>query len=245
MTGRPRCWFATAEKGNPARMTVSDIVARPFQWGSAIRGSRIFHPIGVIASGSIERVAPPSNGLPVPSSDVVARVSKAGGTPGSLPDFIGLALRVAPPRVDATPWDILLVSAGSGVLSRALALRPVTSWTGQPMTTLMPLRYRAKYWWLRARILTDINGFGLSLGNFGERINDAGVEVALDQACGTANFEKVAHLRLTSVVSPGPGNDVSFDPVVNTAPGLRLFPGWLADLRARAYARSRDGRDAG
>ncbi|KZS85459.1 phosphodiesterase [Mycobacterium persicum] len=226
-------------------MTVSDFVARPFQWGSAIRGSRIFHPVGVIASGSIERVAPASTGLPVPSSDVVVRVSKAGGTPGSLPDFIGLALRVAPPRVDATPWDILLVSAGSGVLSRALALRPVTSWTGPPMTTLMPLRYRAKYWWLRARILTDINGFGLSLGDVRERINDGGVELALDQACGRANFEKVAHLRLTSVASPGPGNDVSFDPVVNTVPGLRLFPGWLADLRGRAYARSRDGRHAG
>lgn len=113
------------------------------------------------------------------------------------------------------------------------------------MTTLMPLRYQAKYWWLRARILNDINGFGLSLGNFRERINDGGVEVALDQACGRANFEKVAHLRLTIVIRPGPGNDVSFDPVINTAPGLRLSPRWLADLRGRAYARSRDGRDAG
>ncbi|ORB87790.1 phosphodiesterase [Mycobacterium kansasii] len=226
-------------------MIVSDIVARPFQWGSAIRGSRIFHPVGVVAAGSIGRIAPPSDGLPVPSSDVVARVSKAGGTPGSLPDFIGLALRITPPQADATPWDILLVSAGSGVLSRALALRPVASWTGQSMSTLMPLRYRAQYWWLRVRILSDINGFGLSLDRVEERIDHGGIEMALDQACGRSNFEKVAHLTLTSVIGPGPGNDVSFDPVVNTAPGVRLSPGWLADLRGRAYARSRDGRDAG
>lgn len=37
----------------------------------------------------------------------------------------------------------------------------------------------------------------------------------------------MAHLRLTRVVSPGTGNDVSFDPVTNTARGLRLFrDGW-------------------
>ncbi|CNI73100.1 Uncharacterised protein [Mycobacterium tuberculosis] len=36
--------------------------------------------------------------------------------------------------------------------------------------------------------------------------------------------------------------EVSFDPVLNTAPGLSLYPGWLAELRARAYQRSREGR---
>jgi len=47
---------------------------------------------------------------------------------------------------------------------------------------------------------------------------------------------------LTGVVDSEP--DVSFDPVDNIAPGLSLYPEWLADLRARAYRRSRDGRDA-
>ena len=49
---------------------------------------------------------------------------------------------------------------------------------------------------------------------------------------------------LTGMLDAERGEDVSFDPVVNTAPGLSLSPGWLANLRGSAYQRSRDGRDA-
>lgn len=233
--------FLAAENGNPAPVNVSDLLAKPFQWGSALRGRRFFHPVGVLAEGSLERVAPAGEGLPLPSSGVVARVSKAAGTPGALPDFIGLAIRVAPQRVAATPWDILLVSAGSGVLARAVALRPTTSWTGQTLTSLMPFRYQGSVWWLRARSMTDVNGFGLSLDSIEHAIG-GGVDFAIDQACGRGHFAPLARLTLTSVLDPEP--DVSFDPVTNTAPGVSLYPEWLADLRARAYRRSRDGRDA-
>ena len=90
-------------------MNVSDLVALPFQWGSAVRGKRFFHPLGVVAKGSLQRIAPDGEGLPIPTSDVVARFSKATGTPGGLPDFMGLALRV---DTGTGPLDILLVSAG-------------------------------------------------------------------------------------------------------------------------------------
>jgi hypothetical protein len=221
-----------------------EVAAKPFQWGSALRGRRFFHPVGVLAKGSIERVAPAAQGLPIPSSDVVARVSKAAGTPGALPDFIGLAFRVAPQELKATPWDILLVSSGSGVLARAVALRPTTSWTGQTLTSLMPFRYRGGVWWLRARSLTDIDGFGLSLASVQTTIDDGGIEFSIDQACGRGDFTPLARLRLTTAMDPDPAEDVSFDPVLNTPPGLTLYPGWLANLRARAYQHSRDGRDA-
>jgi hypothetical protein len=223
-------------------VNVSDLVAKPFQWGSALRGRRFFHPVGVLAEGSIDRVAPAAEGLPMPSSGVVARVSKAAGTPGALPDFIGLAVRIAPEQRAATPWDILLVSAGSGVLARAVALRPSVSWTGQTLTSLMPLRYGERNWWLRARIVTDINGLGLSLDSVRNGIQCGGIVVTIDQACGRADFEPLARLTLCNVIDPGQGDDVSFDPVMNTPPGLTLYPSWLADLRARAYHRSRAGR---
>ncbi|OBA79935.1 phosphodiesterase [Mycobacterium sp. 1164966.3] len=222
-------------------MNFSDLLARPFGWGSAIRGKRFFHPIGVLAEGAVERIAPADDGLPIPSSDVVARLSKATGTPGALPDFIGLAVRVP---ADAKQWDILLVSAGSGLLGRTLTLRPVTSWTGQHMSTLMPVRYGGKLWWLQARITTEIPGPGVSLDAVRERIEQGGIEVVFDQACGRSDFEPVARVTLTSVLDERRGKDVSFDPVINTAPGLELYPEWLADLRARAYRHSREGRDA-
>lgn len=229
--------------GTRRQVSVSDIVALPFEWGSALRGKRFFHPLGVLAEGSIERSAPTGRGLPIPSSDVVARVSKATGTPGALPDFIGLAIRVSPPH-EGQPWDVLLVSAGSGALSRAVALRPVASWSGHTMTTLMGLHYRGRNWWLRARIVTDIEGLGLSLDTVRDRIEHGGVEVALDQACGRGHFSPLGRLTLTRVLDAERGADVSFDPVLNTAPGVSLSPGWLAGLRASAYQRSRDGREA-
>ncbi|OBB97929.1 phosphodiesterase [Mycobacterium sp. 852002-40037_SCH5390672] len=225
-------------------MDVFELVGRPFQWGSAIRGKRFFHPIGVLAEGFIERVAPAAQGLPVASSKIVARVSKATGTPGALPDFIGLAFRLPAPHPSDKPWDVLLVSSGSGVLSRAVALRPAMSWNGQILTTLMPLRYQNNNWWLRARTSSEIGGSGLSLDSVRTKLERSNIEVALDQACGRGDFTPVARMTLTTAIDPERDQDVSFDPVLNTAPGLSLHPKWLADLRARAYQHSREGRDA-
>jgi hypothetical protein len=224
-------------------MGISDLVATPFRWASAIRHRRIFHPDGVLAEGSIERLAPANGGLPIPSSDVVARVSKAVGTPGALPDIIGLALRLTPQDSEA-PWDILLASAGSGVLGRTVGLRPVMSWTGQTLTSLMPLRYRQSYWWLRARVMTKINGSGVSLDSVRNQLENGGIEFALDQARGRSDFRQLGRVRLTKIIVPLPGEDVSFDPVLHTAPGVQLYPGWLAGLRGSAYDRSREGRNA-
>jgi hypothetical protein len=226
-------------------VNASDLVAVPIEWASALRRRRVFHPDGVLANGSIERVAPPNVGLPIPtSSDVVARISKGIGTPGPLPDIIGLALRIPPEPFAATPWDILLASAGSSVLGRVAALHPVISWTGQALTSLMPLRYDGANWWLRARMTTEIDGPGISLGRVSERIGHGGIEFDLDQARGASNFEPLARLALTDVIIPSPGEDVAFDPVLHTAPQVSLYPGWLAELRRRAYGRSREGRDA-
>lgn len=206
-------------------MNVFELLALPFQWGSAIRGKRFFHPSGVLAQGYIERVAPAAQGLPIASSEIVARVSKATGTPGALPDFIGLAFRLPTPQPADKPWDILLVSSGSGVLSRALALRPATSWNGQTLTTLMPLHYEGNNWWLRARTSSEIGGPGLSLDSVRSKLERSNIEVTLDQACGGGDFTRLAHITLTTALDPERDHDVSFDPVLNTAPGLSLHPG--------------------
>lgn len=238
-----RSGFHLLAGGNTAHVNLSSLVTVPFQWGAAIRGKRFFHPLGVLTQGSIERVAPDDQGLPIPTSGVVARISKAVGTPGPMPDAIGLALRVPGPGDATKPWDMLLVSAASGAIGRVLALRPVGSWTSQTMTTLMPLQYHGKRWWLRARITTPVDGPGLSLAAVRARIYDGGIEMEVDQACGAGHFDPLAHVKLTKVTSPGLDDDVSFDPVLNTPPGVSLYPDWLAGLRKSAYAQSREGRD--
>ncbi len=222
-------------------MTVMGLVSAPFRWGSALRGRRIFHPDGVVAEGVIERLAEPDTGLPLPSAKIVARLSKAVGTPAALPDIIGLAFRVGLQEESSSggEWDVLLASAVPGPILRSIGLRPVTSWTGTSMTSLAPLRYRDTNWWLRARITTPIDGFGLSLDGVRGTLEHGEIAIDVEQGRATSGFDPLARVTLTNAA---PGRDVSFDPVLHTAPGVEMYPHWLADLRAHAYAQSREGR---
>lgn len=213
----------------------------PLRWGASLRGRKVFHPNGVLANGVVERVAPPGEGLPVESCDVVARVSKGVGTPGALPDLVGLALKMPPSAFAASAWDVLMVSSGSGLLTR-FSLRPALSWGPQSLSTLMPYEYDGKYWWLRAGLTTDIDAQGLSLDAIRRALADGEVTFDLDQACGTNGFTPLARVTLTE---PMPDDQsVSFDPTLHAPPGIRLAPGWLTGLRRQSYDRSREGRDA-
>lgn len=224
-------------------MKTSDLVALPLQLGSALRQRRIFHPLGVLASGHIERVAPPDRGLPVESGEIVGRVSKAVGVPGGLPDLIGLAWRMPTQALNAAPWDVLMVSTGGpGVLAR-FGLLPTTSWTGTTLSTLMPLRYRDGWWWLKAQLRTDVAG-GLSLDALCDEIEAGELVFDIQQAHGIKRFEPLAKLTLTTAIPTDEDHDVSFDPTRNTLPGIALGPQWLTALRERAYLRSRHGRAA-
>jgi hypothetical protein len=197
----------------------------------------------VLANGSIERMAPPGYGLPVESSNIVARVSKAVGLPRALPDIVGLAWRMPPQHSATTPWDVLLASAGAGVATRYL-LRPVTSWSGVALSSVMPLRYHEDNWWVSARITTDIAARGVSLASVETQIASGGLQFTIEQARGsTGDFQPLATLTLDELL-PSDAGDVAFDPTRHSAAGVDPFPDWLTDLRRDAYRRSRQGRAA-
>jgi hypothetical protein len=219
-------------------MKTSDVAALPFEWGAALRRRKLFHPNGILAEGRLERLAAPGVGLPVVTGDVVARVSKGVGLPGSLPDIGGLAWRMTTGAGDAFSWDLLLASTARGPLGRVL-LRPITSWSNAVFSTVMPLSYENQAWWLRARIVTPIDEGGLALDVIARHIGEGGLELEVEQAAGTGEFQPLARLRLRQVAAPG---DLSFDPVLHEAPGVRLMPGWLTSFRRAAYRRSRQGR---
>ncbi|MBW8710255.1 MAG: phosphodiesterase, partial [Mycobacterium sp.] len=109
-------------------MHASDIATLPVRLGAALRHRRLFHPDGVLAEGVLERVAPPGEGLPMLSCDVVGRVSKGLGLRGALPDIAGLAWRMPPPQDlrSCMPWDVLLASS---VAPSRIILAPVRSWS--------------------------------------------------------------------------------------------------------------------
>ena len=223
-------------------MKASDVVALPLKLGAAVRHRRVFHPLGVLASGHIERTATARRGLPIESGEVLGRVSKAIGVPGDLPDLIGLAWRMPTHANSATPWDVLMVSTGDGLLAR-FGLQPTRSWTGTTLSTLMPLRHQDGWWWLKAQLLTKVPD-GLSLEALGAEIEDSGIVFDIQQAHGTGSFEPLATLTLSATIPTDEDHDVSFDPTRNTIPGVELGPQWLTALRERAYLRSREGRHA-
>src|SRR6185369_181541 len=166
--------FVRRRFGHTKPVQVSDVAALPVRLGAAIRTRRLFHPNGVLAEGLLERVAPADDGLPMQSCDVIGRVSKGIGLPGSTPDVAGLAFRIPPPQDlrSCGPWDVLLASTFAG--SR-FALAPTTSWSGATFSSLMPLRYRGRVWWLRARLVTDLDTAGLSLKSIEDEINSGGI----------------------------------------------------------------------
>lgn len=224
-------------------MKASDLVALPLQLGSALRRRRIFHPLGVLAAGHVERVAPADRGLPVESGEIIGRVSKAVGIPGGLPDLIGLAWRMPTHTDHGPPWDVLMVSTGGhGKLAR-FALQPTRAWTGTTLSTLMPLRYRDGRWWLKAQLRTELGG-RLSLDTLRDEIESREIVFDIQQAHGSEPFQPLAELTLTATIPTDEDHDVSFDPTRNTFPGVTLGPQWLTALRERAYRRSRHGRSA-
>jgi hypothetical protein len=201
----------------------------------------LFHPDGVVAEGVLERIAPPGEGLPLVSCDVVGRVSKGIGLPGGLPDVAGIAWRM-PPQQDlrsCTPWDVLLASTAGNT---RLALAPVRKWSGATFSSLMPLRFKGGLWWVRARLVSHIDAPGLSLAGISDQIDSGGVHFEIEQAAGTGKFEPLARLTLRHV-DPST-DDVGFDPILHSDPEVSLAPAWLSDFRRAAYRRSREGRDA-
>lgn len=230
-------------------MRASEIAALPIRFGAAVRSRRLFHPVGVLANGGIERLAADGDGLPIASGPIAGRVSKALGVPGDLPDIAGLAWRMPSTGTASRPWDVLLATAGLGdasVLANRLLLRPVTSWSNTLFSSLMPLRHGGDLWWVRARLTTAMPSSGLSLDSVVDRIAHGGLQFDIEQACGTGSFEPLARMNLNEVIPAAehPDDDVAFDPARNSAPGVELWPGWLRRVRRQAYDSSREGRDA-
>ena len=220
--------------GQPEAVQISDIAALPVRVGSAVRNRRLFHPVGVLADGTVERLAPPGQGLPIRSGDVIGRVSKAIGLPGAGPDIAGLAWRMEPNG--PTRWDVLLASTVRG----RLLLAPAITWTGTVLSSLMPFRHQGGVWWIRARLTTEIKVPGLPLDAIRSHLGSTGVEFLVEQAAGTGDFRPLARLALHRPHT----EDIAFDPILNTDPAVSALPQWLTDFRRTAYRRSREGRDA-
>lgn len=229
-----------SDLGRHRQVSISDLTTLPLKAGAALRDRRVFHPTGVLCAGAVTRVAPDGEGLPLVSGDVVGRVSKGAGTPGSLPDFAGLAWRMQRDADAQVPWDVLMVSSTARIV-----LRPTRTWPAAQYSTLMPLGYRGGVFWLRAHMVTPLDDDGLSVDAVRTRLASGPIEFSVEQARGGGAFTPLATLRFDrALCGDEPECDQPFDPTQRSGAEVVLLPHWLTSLRKAAYRNSREGRGA-
>ena len=85
-------------------MQPATLITSPFRRLAELRHARVFHPDGVLCTGTASLTG--DTPLPLAGGPVTARISKGIGLPGSWPDIVGLAVRL--PDGSASHWDLLL-----------------------------------------------------------------------------------------------------------------------------------------
>ena len=191
------------------------------------RRRKALHPRGCVRSGVIRRYGCRARTgvtwIDEPGTDrVVVRLSRATGLPWSLPDTLGLALRV--PRHDGGHGDLLLATVGTGAVGRFF-IRP-TRHLGRPYGSVMPYRSPSGPLLLAAFPLAeDATRFELACSGLRGAWLPFGV------------------LEVESDWDDAPDAPLTFDPVLNQLPSLPSY-GWAAQLRRFSYAASRRARGA-
>lgn len=183
------------------------------------------HPKGTLCAGRLRRVGlSVTLGVPwldLPGDDaVMVRLSRGVGLPLALPDVLGLAVRI--PLADGRHGDLLLATTGIGEFSRFLLL-PARDPYAATYSTLLPYRSPAG-----PVLIAATPAPGSPTAGF-----------ALSVAVGGRPWVKFAHLALAHT---RPSTDeISFDPMTNTLPGLEPYS-WVARLREGAYRAARRSR---
>jgi hypothetical protein len=202
----------------------------------AVRRARAFHPTGVALTGTWtaadELIPPLGPSRPWP---VVVRLSKGVGLPGSVPDVLGLAVRIVDLYGQDEHQDLLLSSSGSSGAGRIL-LRPTSDHGHATYSSLVPYDTPAGSGalWARAELAE-----GAEPPRTVEQAADRALagELTFVVGVGTEDRERLLgelhlHERLADDLAEG----LRYDPM-NAGPAL-CPTGPLQELRERAYRAS-------
>jgi hypothetical protein len=211
-----------------------DVLRTAFRVLAGARGAPVLHPRGVWFEGTLTGSA---DDFPLPSEPtaVTGRISKSAGTPGALPDVLGLAVRI--PRPDR-PWDLTLSSSGANRVTRLLPL-PSRHWTAARYGTIMPYRWHGRLRWLCAVAAPGQPPIPSSLRDLADVLRTRPLEFTL-RTSSPDGWQDVG--RLTARTAVDPQDQISFDPALNRPADLEPVPAALNRARQRAYEGSRRGR---
>ena len=225
------------------------VFAAVFRLLKVARPDRPIHPKGIGLAGELTRTGAsgePSglDWLDAPGIDpVVARFSRSAGLPQTLPDVLGLALRVTPSRRSASgitldagpgdgaayggrgdggPGDVLFSSTGWQLPGRFL-LQPRLDVSSATFTTLMPYRGR------KGPVMLGLRTISLPAGS----VTDGEWVLGLHWAKPAGPWRQCGELRLRA--SPEPADiPLRFNPLENQPPGTHTYE-WTRRLRERSY----------
>lgn len=189
---------------------------------SAVRGERIIHAKGMAYAGELTML-PAAGALQVPlakgprSRPVLVRFSRGAGLPDSLPDVLGLAIRIPDADGAGRPQDLMLATGGGSPLLRRM---------------LVPRRdYRTSTY--TSLIAYEVGGRDLVVGALADDDGD----FLLATADGGSAWTPFARLVVGAELPEDQGRRLSFS-VGNDAGGLRIGGRWRA-ARAGAYDAAR------
>ena len=217
--------------------TAGRAVALPLGAIARHRGGKPMHPRGAVVDAVLERRGSAVEWgvlwLDARASDrVVVRLSRGAGLPASLPDLLGLAIRLPGPP----PVDLLLSTTGRGPLTRLVPV--LRRDTAAVYSSIMA--YRSDAGALRLAALPDADGVPSDARELADHVARDGVRFTLAAARGTGPWQPFGRLLLTRPVADL-DPDVRFDAVRNPPPGL-VPDGPMARFRAPAYARAQAAR---
>jgi hypothetical protein len=250
--------------------------AAAFRAVKAVRPFRPIHPRGISlvgeltltgAAGRIAAGLPGASGITwlddAGTRQVRGRFSRSVGLPESLPDILGLALRVASGTggsggADDIPdvgdsddvADVLFASTGWGIPGRFMLLPKLDVGTAK-FTTLMPYKGANGPVLLGLRTLSlpgRATGRADTDGNFRESLATGDWTLALLYATPAGRWVQAGVLHLRAAVPGGAdaasgdraGGDtaIRFDPLKHHLPGAGTYT-WERRLRERSYRAAR------
>ncbi|WP_251042747.1 SRPBCC family protein [Arthrobacter sp. ISL-69] len=190
------------------------------------RPDRPIHPDGVGLDGVLTRTGDGGRSSGIDWLDargvdpIEARFSRSVGLPQTLPDILGLALRITPS--DGGTADVLFASTGWKVPGRFL-LMPTLDAATAALTTLMPYRGR------KGPVLLGLRTVSLPSGSLasGEWV------LGLYWARPAGPWRQCGELRLRAAPIPS-DTRLRFNPLENQLPGARTYA-WTRRLRERSY----------
>lgn len=218
-------------------MPLTALTEAAFRTASRLRGARAFHPRGVAFAATWhagERGSLPI-GSPLAQSGhrAVVRLSRGVGLPDTVPDILGLAVKVLDVHGPGREQDLLLASVGQGPMAHRV-LRPTRGFVGTTFSSVLPYEVGDE----RTAVLAEVHGPGGWPFSRLAAAEGAPLEAALFLGSGGQFGRVVLGERLDDAVAA----DLRFDPW-HTGPGLRPV-GLVNRLRRPSYGASQSGRSA-